>query len=89
MVQHLQEQTPTCTEVLLSPLLPTTYRNVVLNGHPINDDRACVCMPTYQFQSCSNCEVQQYYSLPLLKTMSSTFCPARGAVLCVCVCVLR
>ena len=38
----------------------------------------CVCVPRYQFQSCSNCEVKQSYVLPLLQTMSSVFSPAGG-----------
>ena len=39
---------------------------------------ARVCVPRYQFQSCSNCEVQHSYILPLLQTISSVFGPAGG-----------
>ena len=41
----------------------------------------CVCVraPRYQFQSCSSCEVQQSYILPLLQTMSSVFGPEEGS----------
>ena len=38
----------------------------------------CVCVPRYPFQSCSNCEVQHSYILPLLQTISSVFGPAGG-----------
>ena len=35
----------------------------------------CVCVPRYQFRSCSDCEVQKPYSA-LLQTMSPIFGPA-------------
>ena len=52
--------------------------------------RACVrvCVSRYQFHSCSNCEVQHSYILPLLQTISSEFGPA-GLCACVRVCVLH
>ena len=37
-----------------------------------------VCVPRDQFHSCSNCEVQNSYILPLLQTISSVFGPAGG-----------
>ena len=39
---------------------------------------SALCVPRDQFQSCSNCEVQHSYIVPLLQTISSVFGPAGG-----------
>ena len=48
----------------------------------------CMCVPRYQFQSCSNCEVQQSYVLPLLQTIPKGDYISKPCPICLCVSIL-